>query len=127
MECYLPISLVVHDQPIASDTTVFAAGPRVIVLRTAAAEAGILLYSTYTGHDALDAALCSELIEIGPGSPVLNQRAVEIGVGAFTYARRFALYDHLQRLQLLCREVIGAELRYDGLDAAARELDPAAV
>lgn len=96
-------------------------------MRTAAADADLLLYSTYAGDDRLDAALCSELIEIGGGSPELGHRRVAVGEGAFTYSRRFALYDHLQRLQVLADSHLGAELRYEGLEAAVGELDPAAV
>jgi hypothetical protein len=112
---------------VASDTTVFVAGPRVIVLRTASSDAGLLLYSTYTGHDDLDSALCSELVELGSRPPELLDREVAIGEGAFTYSRRFALYDHLHRLQTLVAEELGAELRYEGLEAAVSELDPAVV
>jgi hypothetical protein len=127
VEFALPISLLVDGQPVASDTTGFAAGARVIVMRTAAADADLLLYSTYAGHDRLDAALCSELIEIGGASPELGHRRVAVGEGAFTYSRRFALYDHLQRLQALAGSHLGVEIRYEGLEAAVRELDPAAV
>jgi hypothetical protein len=127
VELSLPISLLVDGQHVVSDTTAFAAGARVIVLRTAAADADVLLYSTYTGHDRLDKALCSELIEIGEGSPVLVHRIVAVGEGAFTYSRRFALYDHLQHLQLLADLHLGVALRCEGVDQAVRELDPAAV
>ncbi|MGH2987373.1 MAG: hypothetical protein ACRDLO_11900, partial [Solirubrobacterales bacterium] len=90
MERSLPLGLVLGGRPITSDTTAFAAGPRVIVLRSASGWAELLLYSTYTGHDGLDEALCSELVEVGPGSPELVERPVAVGAGAFTYSRRFA-------------------------------------
>jgi len=44
-----------------------------------------------------------------------SEVALDIGIGV--------VEAHLQRLQCLCREVIGAEL----LDAAVPEIDPAAV
>ncbi|MGH2987604.1 MAG: hypothetical protein ACRDLO_13085, partial [Solirubrobacterales bacterium] len=89
--------------------------------------AELLLYSTYTGHDGLDEALCSELVEVGPDPPQLLERRVAVGAGAFTYSRRFALYDHLQRLQGHVADRLGLELRYEGIEVAVRELDPAAV
>jgi len=127
MERSLPLLLLLDDRPIASDTTAFSAGARVIVLRTAAGDGRLLLYSTYTGDDELETALVSELIEVGPGPAELASRELAVGVGAFTYSRRFALYDHLQRLQALCADRLGAELRYEQIEAAVRQLDPAAV
>jgi hypothetical protein len=126
MERLLPISLLLDGRPIASDTTAFSAGARVIVLRTAGADGELLLYSTYTGDDELEVALVSELIEVGSRPTELATRELAVGEGAFTYARRFALYDHLQRLQALCADRLGAELRYERAEAAVRSLDPAA-
>jgi hypothetical protein len=127
MERLLPISLLLDGRPIASDTTAFSAGARVIVLRTAGADGELLLYSTYTGGDELEVAIVSELIEVGSCPTELVSRELAVGEGAFTYSRSFALYDHLQRLQALCARRLGAELRYELAEAAVRSLDPAAV
>ena len=118
--------LTLGGEAIESDTTAFAAGARVIVLRTASADCGLLLYSTYTGHEDLAVVAVTELLELGSDPPVVITREFDAGMGALTYSRRFALYDHLQRLQWHVREASGGELRASGLDLAVRELDPAA-
>lgn len=118
--------LTLGGEPVDSDTTAFAAGARVIVLRTALADCGVLLYSTYTGHDDLVVVGVTELLEFGAHAPLLISRELNVDVGAFTYSRRFALYDHLQRLQQHIRESGAGELGVSGLDVAVRQLDPAA-
>lgn len=117
--------LVLSGELVESDTTVFAAGARVIVLRTASADRGVLLYSTYAGHDDLAVVAVTELLELGAYEPLLITRKLEVDIGALTYSRRFALYDHLQRLQQHIRESGGGELKVAGLDVAVRQLDPA--
>ena len=68
----------------------------------------------------------TELLELGADAPTVITRELDVDMGAFTYSRRFALYDHLQRLQEHVREAGGGELRASGLGLAVRQLDPAA-
>ena len=61
------------------------------------------------------------------GSSLFAQRIVEAGASAFTLRTALRALRPPAAPPAPLSRVTGAELRYDGLDAAVRELDPAAV
>jgi hypothetical protein len=124
---YLPVHLELDGEPISADVTVTGVGAQAIVVRTASADLELVLYSAYVGHDELDRAQVAEALELGDEPPELISREVPAPSGAFTHARRFALYDHLQRLQELIGLRCSQRLSVSGLAEAARAIDPAAV
>lgn len=124
---YLPLALSVDGESLAADVTVTEAGAQAIVLRTAAAELEVVFYAAYVGHDELERARVAEVLEVGAADPELFSRDVDAPPGAFTYARRFALYDHLERLHELVGTRTGRRLSATGVESAVRLFDPAAV
>jgi hypothetical protein len=60
---------------------------------------------------------------IGGERAELRSRLLAVGEGALTTERRRLLYDHLQALQDLADRA-GYRLGFDGLAAAAGDLDP---
>jgi hypothetical protein len=102
------------------------AGAYALVLESCSPELGVALTSAYVGHEALEGLQVSEVMDVGFGTgarvafaPV---RRVDGPRGTLVYARRIALYDHLQRFQELAR----VEIEVPGLDVAVRAIDPAA-
>ena len=124
---YLPVRLALDGDAVVADVTVTEAGARAIVLRTASDDLDLVLYSAYVGHDELERAQVAEVLELGRKAPELSSRVVEVAPGAFTYGRRFALYDHLHRLQELVASRQGGRLSAEGVEQAVRSFDPAAV
>lgn len=124
---YLPVRFSLDGDAVAAEATITEAGARAIVVRTASDALDLVLYSAYVGHDELEQAQVAEVLELGRDAPELYTRVVEVAAGAFTYGRRFALYDHLHRLQELVASRRGGRLTAEGVEQAVRSFDPAAV
>ncbi|MFN8164444.1 MAG: hypothetical protein U0R26_11595 [Solirubrobacterales bacterium] len=108
---------------MGGETLVTEAGASVLVLTSCSATLGIELRSAYLEGERSATVLVADSGVIGGEPAELHSRLLEVGEDALTYERRRLLYDHLQALQDLA-ERAGHRLGFDGLDEAARALDP---
>lgn len=121
----LPIRFALDGRPLGGETLHVDAGAQVLVLTSCSAELGIELRSAYVAGEGREEMLVAESAVLGAGSAELSTRLLESAADAHTYERRRLLYDHLQRLQDLARAG-GWALAFEGIDAAATQLDPLA-
>lgn len=99
----LPVSILIEGKQVESETRVTSIGPCVLVLDTVIPEEGVQLYSTYTGHEGTGTlATHLKLAKGGIRETVAAEH--EHDSIPVMYARRRALYDHLQNLQDLLDE-----------------------
>lgn len=119
----LPIAFSAGGAPIGGETLVTEAGASVLVFTSASAALGIELRSAYLEGERNASVLVADSGVIGGQAAELGSRLLALGEEALTYERRLLLYDHLQALQDLADRV-GHRLAFDGLDEAARVLDP---
>jgi hypothetical protein len=123
----LPIRFSLDGHPLAGETLHSDAGAQVLVLTSCSAELGIELRSAYLGGEGRGELLVAESAVLGAGPAELSTRRLEAAdADAHTYERRRLLYDHLQRLQDVARAG-GWALGFEGIDAAAAQLDPIAL
>jgi hypothetical protein len=122
----LPIRFSLDGRPLTGETLHVDAGANVLVLTSCSAELGIELRSAYLGGEGREELLVAESAVLGAGPAELTTRRLEAAGDAHTYERRRLLYDHLQRLQDLARDA-GRSLAFEGVDAAAAQLDPLAL
>lgn len=121
----LPIRFRLDGRPLGGETLCLDAGARVLVLTSCSAELGIELRSAYLGGERRGELLVAESAVLGAGPAEFLTRYLDDGAEAHTHERRRLLYDHLGRLQDLAREG-GWDLAFEGVDAAAAQLDPLA-
>lgn len=121
----LPIALSREGEPVAFDCFAYPGGVHALTLSSCSSELGVDLTGAYVGHESLDGLAVAEVVDVGHGPGVtasFASRVVPGPEGALVYARRVALYDHLQRFQ----ELAGGGLGVDGIGVAALALDPLA-
>jgi len=111
---------------VTTETVVYGAGARALVLVTTSAELLCQLYSSYVGDEGLEHALVSEAAE-SPGSsvPELRSRRIEVGHDFLAYRRDQALLDHLERFCALVAES-GVEIEVGDVTEARAVLSPLA-
>jgi hypothetical protein len=128
----LPIRFRLDGRPLSGETLCLDADARVLVLTSCSAELGIELRSAelgielrsaYLGGERRGELLVAESAVLGAGPAEFLTRYLDDEAEAHTHERRRLLYDHLGRLQDLAREG-GWDLAFEGLDAAAAQLDP---
>ena len=119
----LPIRFALDGRPVGGETLHTDAGAEVLVLTSCSAELGLELRSAYLGGEGRDELLVAESAVLGAGPAELSTRRLGSTADSHTYARRRLLYDHLQRLQDIARAG-GWALAFEGIDAAAAQLDP---
>lgn len=119
----LPITFTVDGTPIGGETLISEAGASVLVFTSSSAALGIELRSAYLEGEQSASVLVAESGVMGGEAAELRSRLLGVGEGALTFGRRRLLYDHLQALQDLAARA-GCRLAFEGLDAAARALDP---
>ena len=120
----LPIRFSLDGRPLAGETLHVDAGAQVLVLTSCSAEAlGIELRSAYLGAEGREELLVAESAVLGSSPAEFSTRRLEVAGDSHTYERRRLLYDHLQRLQDLA-QAGGRALAFEGVDAAAAQLDP---
>lgn len=122
----LPIRFSLDGRPLDGETLHTDAGAQVLVLTSCSAELGIELRSAYLGGEGREELLVAESAVLGAGPAELSTRRLEGAGDPHTYERRRLLYDHLQRLQDIARAG-GWALAFEGVDAAAVQLDPLAL
>lgn len=121
----LPIRFALDGRPLGGETLHSDAGAQVLVLTSCSAELGIELRSAYLGGEGREELLVAESAVLGAGPAEFSTRRLEGARDSHTYERRRLLYDHLQRLQDIARAG-GWALAFEGVDAAAAQLDPLA-
>lgn len=119
----LPITFSADGLPVGGETLVTEAGASVLVFTSVSAALGIELRSAYLEGERSASVLIADSGVIGGERAELRSRLLAVGEGALTTERRRLLYDHLQALQDLADRA-GHRLGFDGLDAAAGDLDP---
>jgi hypothetical protein len=119
----LPINFTLDGAPVGGETLFTAAGASVLVFTSTSAGLGIGLRSAYLEGERSASLLVAESGVIGGKSATLGSRFLAAGTDTLTAERRRVLYDHLQALQDLA-ERAGHRLGFDGVDAAADDLDP---
>jgi len=119
----LPLTFSADGAPVGGETLLTEAGAAVLVFTSTSAALGIELRSVYLEGERSASVLVGESGVIGGEPAELGSRLLKVGESALTFERRQLLYDHLQALQDLAARA-GHRLGCDGLDAAARGLDP---
>lgn len=119
----LPITFSADGAAVGCETLVTEAGASVLVFTSTSAVLGIELRSAYLEGEQNASVLVAASGVIGGEPAELRSRLLAVGEGALTTERRQLLYDHLQALQDLADRA-GHQLGFDGLDAAAGNLDP---
>lgn len=119
----LSIRFSLDGRPLAGETLHIDAGAQVLVLTSCSAELGIELRGAYLGAEGREELLVAESAVLGSSPAEFSTRRLEAAGDSHTYERRRLLYDHLQRLQDLARDG-GWALAFEGVDAAAAQLDP---
>lgn len=121
----LPIRFSIDGKSVSGETLHVDAGAQVLVLTSCSADMGIELRSAYLRGEGREQLLVAESAVLGAGPAEFSTRQFEGPPDAQDDERRCLLYDHLQRLQDLA-DAGGWHLAYDGVDAAAAQLDPLA-
>jgi hypothetical protein len=118
----LPVEFVRGEDRVGGETFVADVGGDILVLTSCSDEIGLELRSAYLGGDDTEEVLVGEAWAVGSRSTELASRRLVDVRRLLIYERRRALYDHLQRLQDLALQR-GDQLSFDGVDAAADQLD----
>jgi hypothetical protein len=118
----LPVAFVRDADRVSGETLVADIGGDVLVLTSCSADLDLELRSAYLGGDDTEKVLVAEAWSIGRRPTELASRRLDDAARMLIYERRRALYDHLQRLQDLALQ-LGEQLSFDGVDAAADQLD----
>lgn len=119
----LPIRFSAEGTAVGGETLVTEAGASVLVFTSSSAAVGIELRSAYLEGERTGSVLVAESRLIGGDPAELRSRMLPLGGGALATDRRLLLFDHLSSLQDLAHRA-GHHLGFDGLDAAACDLDP---
>lgn len=119
----LPISFTADGAPVAGETLVAEVGASVLIFTSTSVALGIELRGAYLEGERNTSVLVAESGVIGGEPAELHSRLLAAGPDVLTSGRRVLLYDHLQALQDLA-ESAGHRLGFDGIDAAAGDLDP---
>lgn len=118
----LPVEFVRGTDQVSGETLVADVGGDVLVLTSCSDDIGLELRSAYLGADDTEEVLVAEAWAVGSRATELGWRRLADAGRMLIYERRRALYDHLQRLQDLALQR-GDQLSFDGVDAAADQLD----
>lgn len=118
----LPVAFVRDADRVSGETLVADVGSDVLILTSCSAALDMELRSAYLGGDDTEEVLVAEAWAVGQRPTELASRRLDDTGRMLIYERRRALYDHLQRLQDLALQ-LGDQLSFDGVDAAAEQLD----
>lgn len=118
----LPVEFVRGTDQVSGETFVADVGGDVLVLTSCSDDIGLELRSAYLGGDDTEEVLVAEAWAVSSRATELGSRRLADAGRMLIYERRRTLYDHLQRLQDLALQR-GDQLSFDGVDAAADQLD----
>jgi hypothetical protein len=127
----LPIAFYDAGRPVRGETLTLDAGDNLLLLTTTSSDLGLNLRNVYDAADGRDEIQVIDNYRIrGKHGPPTTRLLATSPDPSFEPLRADlrprCLYDHLGRFIELARAA-GFELSIDGVDAAARQLDPASV